>query len=99
MYCFIHYKEVTDTVMEDVSFLFLENQGSLATAPVLCLAAHFKVAEPEEACDALWENWLDYILLPSTNLPGDREEGKPTQNPNYVLLARSRKEVHYCWHC
>ena len=67
--------------MEDISFLLPENQGSLAAAPVLRLAARFQAAVPDEACDALEEELLDYMLLPSTNLPSvDREEGKPTQS-------------------
>ena len=48
--------------MEDVSFL-PETQGSLAAAPVLCLAAHFEADVPEEACDALEEELLDYLLV------------------------------------
>ena len=70
-----------DAIMEDISFLLPENQGSLAAAPVLRLAARFQAAVPEEACDALEEELLDYMLLPSTNHPSvDREESKPTQS-------------------
>ena len=69
-----------DTILEDVSFLLPENQGCLAAAAVLRLAARFPAAVPEEACDALEEELLDYTLLPSTDLPSvEHEEGKPTQ--------------------
>ena len=71
----------TDTILEDVSFLLPENQGSLTAAPVLRLAARFPAAVPEEACDALEEEILDYMLLPPTSLPSvGHEENKPTQS-------------------
>lgn len=72
--------------MEDVAFLQPENQESLTVAPVLRLAARFPAAVPVEACDALEEELLDYMLLPSTDLPVvNREEGKPTQSPELCL--------------
>ena len=73
--------EFKDTVMEDVAFLLPENQQSLTVAPVLRLAMRFPAAVPVEACDALEEELLDYMLLPSSDLPVvDREEDKPTQS-------------------
>ena len=36
---------------------------------------------PEEACDALEEEILDYMLLPPTSLPSvSHQENKPTQS-------------------
>ena len=64
-----------------------ENQGSLAAAPVLHLTARFQAAVPEDACDAVEEELLDYILFPSTTLPSvDHEEGKPIQSAQLCVF-------------
>ena len=48
---------------------------------VVRLAARFPAAVPQETHDALEEEALDYILLPSSALPSvAREEDKPIKN-------------------
>lgn len=60
-----------------MAFVLLENQNSVTTDSVLRLATRFSVAIPQEACDALEEETLDYMLLPSSVVC---EEGEPTKS-------------------
>ena len=64
-----------------MAFLLPDNQGSVTTTSVIRLASRFSAAIPQEAHDALEEETLDYMLLPSIALPSiNREEGKPIKS-------------------
>lgn len=56
-----------DDLVDDVAFL-PENRD-VTTALILRLAGRFSAATPPDCLDALEEETLDYILLPSSSLP------------------------------
>ena len=77
--------------MEDVSFVFPDNQGSIAAAPVLRLAALFPAEE------ALEEELLDYMLLQLIFLLWIVKKVNQPRVVNYVFLGR--KLERYPRHC
>ena len=58
-----------DNLVDDVAFLLPQNQDKVTTALILRLASRFSAATPTDCLDALEEETLDYILLPSSSLP------------------------------
>ena len=71
-----------DSVVDDVAFLLPNKKDSVTPAIVVRLAARFSAALQQEAHDALEEETLDYILLPSSTLPSvvQGSEGQPIKS-------------------
>ncbi len=71
-----------DTIVDHVAFVLPDNRDNVTTASIVCLAVRFSDAVPEEAHDAIEEETLDYMLLPSPSVV--REEGKPIKSEEMI---------------
>ena len=76
----INFFAFNDNVVDDVVFLLPGHQDNVTTFSVPHLT-RFSAAVPQEAHEALEEETLDYMLLPSSVLPSVvNEEGKPIKS-------------------
>ena len=76
-----------DNLVDDVAFLLPQNQDKVTTALILRLACRFSAATPPDCLDALEEETLDYILLPSSSLPSPVGNDNSEQSKNDELCA------------